>query len=104
MAKFQWEGVTRSGETRKGAMEAVDEEAVVSRLRGDNITPKRIKKAAREINLNFGTGVKPKDILIFTRQLATMIDAGLPLVQCMEILASQSENKMFAKILLSVKA
>jgi type IV pilus assembly protein PilC len=103
MAKYQWEGVTRAGETRKGVLEATNEEAVANRLRAEQITPRKIRRAPREINLSFGTGVNQKDILIFTRQLATMIDAGLPLVQCLDILATQTENPQFAKILQSVK-
>jgi type IV pilus assembly protein PilC len=104
MAKFQWEGTTRNGETRQGVMEAASEDAVQARLRGEQITPRRIRRAAeRQLKLSLGSGVKVKDILIFTRQLATMIDAGLPLVQCLDILATQSENKHFARILQSVK-
>jgi type IV pilus assembly protein PilC len=104
MAKYQWEGVTRGGETRQGVMEASDEGAVQARLRAEQITPRRVKKAAeRQFNLSLGSGVKTKDILIFTRQLATMIDAGLPLVQCLDILATQTENKHFAKVLMQVK-
>ena len=103
MAKFVWEGVTRQGDVRKGALEAPDEEAVANRLRADQITPRKIRKAPRDLSLSIGTGVSQKDILVFTRQLATMIDAGLPLVQCLDILSSQSENKAFAKSLLSVK-
>jgi type IV pilus assembly protein PilC len=103
MAKYQWEGVTRAGETRKGVLEATNEEAVANRLRAEQITPRKIRRAPREINLSFGTGVTQKDILIFTRQLATMIDAGLPLVQCLDILGTQTENPQFAKILQSVK-
>ena len=101
--KFSWEGTTRSGETRKGTMLADSESTVRSRLRADNINPKKVKKAAKEISIQFGSGVTVKDTLIFTRQLATMIDAGLPLVQCLDILASQTENKSFAKVLFSVK-
>jgi type IV pilus assembly protein PilC len=104
MAKFQWEGTTRSGESRTGVMDAASEDAVQSRLRNDQITPRRIRRAAdRQLKLSLGSGVKVKDILIFTRQLATMIDAGLPLVQCLEILGNQSENKHFARILQQVK-
>ena len=107
MAKFAWHGVTRSGEEKKGTIEAADENAVAERLRAENITPRKIKKAAARqvsLNLSFGSGVTHKDLLVFTRQLATMIDAGLPLVQCLEILSSQSENKAFAKVLSTVKA
>ena len=104
MAKFKWEATTRSGEVKQGALEAVDEAAVMNRLRADGLTPRKVKKAATEINLSFGSGVPAKDLQIFTRQLATMIDAGLPLVQCLDILASQSPNKSFQKILFSVKS
>jgi type IV pilus assembly protein PilC len=104
MAKFQWEGTTRTGETRQGVMEAASEDAVQARLRGEQITPRRIRKAAeRQLKLSLGSGVKVKDLLIFTRQLATMIDAGLPLVQCLDILGTQSENKAFARVLQNVK-
>ena len=104
MAKFTWEGATRSGETKKGVMEAANEDAVHSRLRAENITAQKVKKERKAIELPFGGGVKTKDMLIFTRQLATMIDAGLPLVQCLDILGGQTENKNFAKALRGVKA
>ncbi|HEU5056507.1 MAG TPA: type II secretion system F family protein [Kofleriaceae bacterium] len=104
MAKFKWEGVTRGGEVRRGTLEAVSEDAVMNRLRADAITPRRVRRAAREINIKIGSGVKEKDLVVFTRQLATMIDAGLPLVQCLDILATQSENPHFAAVLTSVKS
>ncbi len=105
MARFAWEGTTRQGEKRRGVMEADSRAIVEERLKGDGVT---VSKVAREgglgdINITIGTGVTPKDLQIFTRQLATMIDAGLPLVQCLDILANQTENKSFKKILLSVK-
>jgi type IV pilus assembly protein PilC len=105
MARFAWEGTTRQGEKRRGVMEADSRAVVEERLKGDGVT---VSKVGREgglgdINIQIGTGVTPKDLQIFTRQLATMIDAGLPLVQCLDILANQSENKSFKKILLSVK-
>src|SRR6476620_8195798 len=105
MAKFSWEGTTRAGEKRRGVMEAQTRGAVEERLRGDNITIQNIKREGGlgDIQIQIGTGVTPKDLQIFTRQLATMIDAGLPLVQCLDILANQTENKSFKKILLSVK-
>ncbi len=104
MAKFQWEATTRSGEKRKGAMEAETAEIVENRLRGDGMTIQRVKKEPKQITISFGSGVNPKDLQIFTRQLATMIDAGLPLVQCLDILANQTPNKIFARILGQVKA
>jgi type IV pilus assembly protein PilC len=105
MPQFAWEGRTRAGEVRRGVMEAATEPDVNARLRRDNIAVTRVKKKAREINLDlkFGTGVKPRDIVVFTRQLATMIDAGQPIVQCLDILAQQTENKHFGKVLQGVK-
>jgi type IV pilus assembly protein PilC len=105
MPKFQWEGTTRAGEKRKGVMEAPSAADVENRLRNDGLAVGRVKKegGGLDINITIGTGVTPKDLQIFTRQLATMIDAGLPLVQCLDILASQSQNKAFQKILFSVK-
>jgi type IV pilus assembly protein PilC len=104
MAKFQWEATTRQGEKRKGVIEAETVEAVENRLRGDGMTIQRVKKEPRAISFTIGSGVNPKDLQIFTRQLATMIDAGLPLVQCLDILASQTPNKAFQKVLFSVKS
>jgi type IV pilus assembly protein PilC len=104
MAKYHWEGVTRAGDVQRGTLEAASEEAVVARLRAEQITPRKIRRAAREFNLTIGSGITHKDLLIFTRQLATMIDAGLPLVQCLEILSTQSDNPAFAKVLQSVKS
>jgi type IV pilus assembly protein PilC len=104
MPKFKWEATTRSGEAKQGAMEAADEAAVMNRLRADGLNPRKVRKAAKEITISFGSGVQPKELQIFTRQLATMIDAGLPLVQCLDILASQQQNKVFARVLNQVKA
>jgi type IV pilus assembly protein PilC len=104
MAKFQWEATTRTGDRRKGAMEAESAEVVENRLRGDGMTIHRVKKEAKQIQITFGSGVAPKDLQIFTRQLATMIDAGLPLVQCLDILAAQTPNKIFQRILTQVKS
>ena len=104
MAKFQWEATTRLGEKKRGTMEAESADIVESRLRGDGLNVSRVRKEARQINIAFGSGVPPKDLQIFTRQLATMIDAGLPLVQCLDILASQTPNKIFARILGQIKS
>ncbi len=104
MAKFQWEGTTRAGEKRKGVMDADNASAVTERLKGDGLTVGRVKREGGiNVNISFTSGVTPKDLQIFTRQLATMIDAGLPLVQCIDILANQTENKSFQKVLSSVK-
>jgi type IV pilus assembly protein PilC len=103
MAKFQWEATTRSGEKRKGVMEADSYEVVENRLRADGLVVNRVKKEPKQIHITIGSGVSAKDLQIFTRQLATMIDAGLPLVQCLDILAAQTPNKIFAGILTQVK-
>jgi type IV pilus assembly protein PilC len=85
-------------------MEADSREIVEARLRGDGLTVSRVVKEPISINITIGSGVSPKDLQIFTRQLATMIDAGLPLVQCLDILAAQTPNKIFARILSQVKS
>jgi len=104
MAKFQWEATTRAGEKKRGTIEADTAAQVESRLRSDGLSIDRIKKEAVALSISFGSGVAPKDLQIFTRQLATMIDAGLPLVQCLDILAAQTPNKVFARILSQVKS
>jgi type IV pilus assembly protein PilC len=106
MAVFAWEGRTRAGEIRKGTMEAEAEPEVVNRLRAQGISLSKARKKAKdiEIKLPFGGGVSEKDIVVFTRQFATMIDAGLPIVQCLDILAAQQPNKAFQKMLYEVKA
>ena len=108
MAQFAWEGRTRAGEVRKGVMDAEAEPEVANRLRSQGITMSKAKKKAKDIEIKlpfgWGQGVPEKDIVVFTRQFATMIDAGLPIVQCLDILASQSPNKIFQKALFDVKA
>ena len=95
---FTWEGKTRQGTVQKGEIAANSKEDVLALLRKQNIQPINVTAKPKEIKLSFGAPkVKDKDIVIFTRQLATMIDAGLPLVQCLDILGSQTENKTLAK-------
>jgi type IV pilus assembly protein PilC len=105
MAEFTWEARARSGEVRKGVMEADDAEAVNQKLRSQNLNPVRVKKKGFDLGkLSFGSGVDVKDLVTFSRLFATMIDAGLPLVQCLDILAGQQKNKTFAAILKDVKS
>jgi type IV pilus assembly protein PilC len=104
MAEFVWEARARTGEVRKGAMEAESEDAVNQRLRAQQLQPTKVKKKAREIVFQIGSGVSPKDIVTFTRLFATMIDAGLPIVQCLDILQGQTDNKIFANVLRDVKS
>lgn len=103
MAEFIWEARTRTGELRKGTVEAPNEAEVNSRLRAQQLSPVKVKKKPKEFHLALGTGVSIKDMILFTRQFATMIDAGLPLVQILDILSTQSENVHFRKILADVK-
>src|SRR5688572_7314542 len=104
MAEFAWEARARTGELRKGVMEADDEAGVQARLRGQQLMPTKIKKKATAFNIKIGTGVDLKDIVTFTRLFATMIDAGLPIVQCLDILCNQTDNKHFSIIIRDVKA
>ncbi len=104
MAEFVWEARARTGEVRTGKMEAESEDAVNQRLRAQQLSPTKVKKKAREFSFQLGTGVGLKDLVTFTRLFATMIDAGLPIVQCLDILQGQTENKAFAVILRDVKS
>lgn len=101
---FKWEGKTRQGTIQKGEIAAKNKEEVISLLRRQNILPITVTARPKELSFQFGSGVKDQDVVIFTRQLATMIDAGLPLVQCLEILGSQSENKFLAKVVTQVRS
>ena len=104
MAEFVWEARARTGELRKGAMEADDAEAVNARLRQQQLTPTKVKKKGKGFKFSIGSGVDTKDLVTFTRLFATMIDAGLPIVQCLEILQNQTDNKNFAVVLRDVKS
>jgi type IV pilus assembly protein PilC len=104
MAEFVYEARARTGETRKGVMEAESIEAVQNRLKAQNLNPVKVKKKPKEFTITFGSPVSDKELVVFTRQFATMIDAGLPLVQCLDILAGQGDNKEFNKILKDVKS
>ncbi|NNB90130.1 type II secretion system F family protein [Corallococcus exiguus] len=106
-AQFLWEAKTKSGENKKGEMEAPDIEAVNARLKSLGLNPTKVRKKGAldgAISLPGMGGVTGKDILIFTRQFATMIDAGLPLVQCLDILASQMDNPAFKKVVFAIKS
>ncbi|MEO8181985.1 MAG: type II secretion system F family protein [Deltaproteobacteria bacterium] len=103
MAEFSWEARGRTGELRAGTMVADNVESVNTRLRKQNLNPVKVKKKPIQINLQIGTGVDVKDLVTFTRLFATMIDAGLPLVQCLDILAQQQPKPAFASILKDIK-
>ncbi|NOU34144.1 MAG: type II secretion system F family protein [Polyangiaceae bacterium] len=103
MAEWVYEARARTGELRRGLMEADDEAGVQMRLRAQQLTPVKVKKKSKAFNINIGSGVSGKDLVTFTRLFATMIDAGLPIVQCLDILQGQTQNKRFAVILRDVK-
>ena len=85
-------------------MEADDADVVNNRLRQQQLTPTKVKKKSKGFQFSIGSGVSAKDLVTFTRLFATMIDAGLPIVQCLEILQGQTDNKAFAAVLRDVKA
>jgi len=102
---FQWSGKTAKGTIESGEMSAGTKDEVIAQLRRKNIVATVVNEKAKKVGkMSFGGGVKDKDIVVFTRQFATMIDAGLPLVQALEILSSQVENKTLSKTLQQVKA
>ena len=101
MAQVQewlWEAKARTGEVRKGVMEADSEATVQTRLKAQNLTPTKVRKKPQELNFSFGSPVSEQELVVFIRQFATMIDAGLPLVQCLDILSGQGDNKAFNRI------
>jgi type IV pilus assembly protein PilC len=107
MPMYTWKARTRQGTLKKGEMEAGTEAAVMAQLRAQSLMPMVVKEKAKDISevLPFlKEKIKTKDLVIFTRQFATMIDAGLPLVQCLDILGTQQENKTFKSIILQIKS
>jgi type IV pilus assembly protein PilC len=107
MPQYEFRGTSRTGETVTGTRAAPSREALDAVLRREMITPTRIVEKGREIAIPKPKAVgkvSAKELAIFTRQFSVMIDAGLPLVQCLEILSSQQENKAFAKILAGVRS
>jgi type IV pilus assembly protein PilC len=104
MAEFSWEARGRTGELRAGTMVAENVDAVNTRLRKQNLNPVKVKKKAISFSFQIGTGVDVKDLVTFTRLFATMIDAGLPLVQCLDILANQQPKPAFANVLKDIKS
>ena len=105
MAVFQWTGKTAKGALQQsGEIVANSKEEVIAQLRKRNIIPATVTKKPTQLLSGLMMGkAKDKDIVIFTRQFATMIDAGLPLVQALEILSKQTENKALAKVIGEVK-
>jgi type IV pilus assembly protein PilC len=104
MRMYLWEGRTRGGIVHKGEIEANTREAAVAILRQQHIVVTTLKPKPKDLSIpGFGGRVSEKDLVLFTRQFSTMIDAGLPLVQCLDILSKQTENKTFSKTIMEIK-
>jgi type IV pilus assembly protein PilC len=104
MPTFEWKGTSRNGQTQTGVLVADSKDAVITMMRRQQIVVTAVKEKGKEIALpKFGGGVPAQSIAIFTRQFSVMIDAGLPLVQCLEILGSQQDHKAFKRTLIQVR-
>lgn len=105
MPNYTWKGRTRGGKVQEGVLVAESKEAAISNLRKQSIIVTGVTEKGKEFALPKlgGGGISQKEIAIFTRQFSVMIDAGLPLVQCLEILGAQQDNRTFQKILFQVR-
>jgi len=104
MPTFEWKGRNRTGQDQTGVLVADSKDAVAAVLRRQQIVVTAVKEKGKEIAVpKFGGKVPPQLIAVFTRQFSVMIDAGLPLVQCLEILGSQQEHKVFRRALLQIR-
>jgi type IV pilus assembly protein PilC len=105
MPVYTYKGTNKAGTNVSGEMNAASKSEAQNQLRRQQITTKKMSEKGKEFNMpSFGGGVNAKELAIFTRQFSVMIDAGLPLVQCLEILAGQQENKFFQKVLVATRA
>jgi type IV pilus assembly protein PilC len=105
MPTFEWKGTARNGQTQTGLLVADSKDAVIAMMRRQQVVVTAVKEKGREIAFpKFGGGVPPQSIAIFTRQFSVMIDAGLPLVQCLEILGSQQPHKVFKRTLIQIRS
>jgi type IV pilus assembly protein PilC len=105
MPDYKYQGTSRAGASVSGVMTASNKTELASLLKRQQITATKMTEKGKEFNMpQFGGGIKAKELAIFTRQFSVMIDAGLPLVQCLEILASQQENKLFQKVLTNTRS
>ena len=103
MPVFEYTGRTSTGQPVSGSLEAKNKDEIIKLLRKQRVIVTKIKKKPKQINIVIGSGIKAVEISRFTRQFAVMIEAGLPLVQCLDILATQTPNKIFAKKLADVR-
>ncbi|MDH3422547.1 MAG: type II secretion system F family protein, partial [Gemmatimonadota bacterium] len=90
------------GEMQTGELELPTKDEVLAHLHRQRLIPVSVREKPKEINITFGTGITTRDIVIFTRQFATMINSGLPLVQSLDILAEQTENQALRKTISEV--
>src|SRR5580698_8782395 len=105
MAVYVYRGTDRSGAAVSGEQTANSKAELMSQLKRQQIKVSKMSEKGKEFNIpTFGGGVNAKDLAVFTRQFSVMIDAGLPLVQCLEILAGQQENKTFETVLTTTRA
>jgi type IV pilus assembly protein PilC len=105
MPVFTYRGTNKAGTTVTGERTANTKDELKASLRREQINVSKLSEKGKEFSIpSFGSGVDSKELAIFTRQFSVMIDAGLPLVQCLEILAGQQENKTFQKILNGTRA
>ncbi|HLJ23151.1 MAG TPA: type II secretion system F family protein [Candidatus Acidoferrales bacterium] len=105
MPVFTYRGTNRAGATVSGELAATSKSELINNLKRQQINVTKMSEKGKEFNLpTFGGGVDSKELAIFTRQFSVMIDAGLPLVQCLEILAGQQENKVFQKVLIGTRS
>ena len=103
MPSFDWSArPAAGGDIKQGTIELAKKEDVIAFLHKQKLIPVVVREKSREFNIQFGTGITTRDIVIFTRQFATMINSGLPLVQSLDILAEQTENTALAKVLREV--
>ncbi len=108
MPIYKWEGKTAKGVVKKGEMEAPNEAAIRIHLRQQSVIPIKIESKEKGLNINISLPflkkkVQQRSVAVFTRQLATMIDAGLPLVQSLEVLSQQQDNKVFKNIIREIR-
>src|SRR6476659_738375 len=105
MPVYTYQGKNRTGTKVSGEQTATSKNELQNGLRRQQITGTKMSEKGKEFSLpSCGSGVKPEELAIFTRQFSVMIDAGLPLVQCLEILAGQQENKTFQKVLTGTRS
>ena len=103
MPTFDWSArPAAGGDIKEGKIDLPNKEDVLAFLHKQRMIPVAVREQPKQLSIQFGTGITTRDIVIFTRQFATMINSGLPLVQSLDILAEQTENAAFAKVLREV--